>query len=182
MRKKNTSLYLGRFQPFHKGHLDAVHQIFSQFPEDTLLIAIGSAEDSFLPENPLTAGERFEMILRVFSEEGISRDRFLLCPVRNIHNYALWTHHVAQLLPPFSRVFSGSPLVRRLFEESGLPVETYSLQDHTGISATNIREKLKKGESVTEFLPAATLSFLQEKNIAHRILQIDQTGFSSSES
>lgn len=181
MNAKSTSLYLGRFQPFHKGHLDAVHQIFSRFPNDTLLLAIGSAEDSFLPDNPLTAGERFEMILRVFSQEGISRDRFLLCPVRNIHNYALWTHHVAQLLPPFSKVFSGSPLVRQLFQESGLPVETYSLRDHTGISATNIREKLKKGESVTSLLPSSTLSFLQKKNIANRLLQIDQTGFSSSE-
>ena len=53
-------LLIGRFQPFHGGHLEVVRKIRTDRPAASLLIGIGSAEESYTWENPFTAGERIE--------------------------------------------------------------------------------------------------------------------------
>ncbi|RLF01945.1 MAG: nicotinamide-nucleotide adenylyltransferase, partial [Thermoprotei archaeon] len=56
-------LFVGRFQPFHLGHLKALRWILER--EDEVIICIGSAQYSHSLRNPFTVGERVEMIWRV---------------------------------------------------------------------------------------------------------------------
>ena len=58
----NRGLYVGRFQPFHLGHLGAIKEVLKEV--DELAIVIGSAQYSHNPSNPFTAGERLVMIRR----------------------------------------------------------------------------------------------------------------------
>ncbi|MBP7820288.1 MAG: adenylyltransferase/cytidyltransferase family protein, partial [Candidatus Methanofastidiosum sp.] len=51
------ALYIGRFQPFHLGHLHVVKLILNSSKE--IIIAIGSSQVSHTIQNPFTAGERF---------------------------------------------------------------------------------------------------------------------------
>jgi nicotinamide-nucleotide adenylyltransferase len=53
-------LYVGRFQPFHLGHLDAIKYTLKEV--DELVIVIGSAQYSHNANNPFTAGERLVMV------------------------------------------------------------------------------------------------------------------------
>ena len=53
-------LVLGRFQPFHFGHLELIKEMVKEEIEP--LICIGSAQHSHTSENPFTAEERKEMI------------------------------------------------------------------------------------------------------------------------
>ena len=55
-----NGLLIGRFQPFHLGHLDAVNFALSQV--ENLWISIGSSNKSHEQRNPFTADERKEMI------------------------------------------------------------------------------------------------------------------------
>ena len=48
------ALFVGRFQPFHYGHLHAVRTILEEAEE--LVIVVGSAQMSHEPDNPFTAG------------------------------------------------------------------------------------------------------------------------------
>ena len=59
---------VGRFQPFHRGHLKAVD--FALKHVDLLYIAVGSAQRSHEPRNPFTAGERIKMIKMALDEAG----------------------------------------------------------------------------------------------------------------
>ena len=61
-------LYIGRFNPFHKGHLEALKYIFSKDSIESLIIAVGSAQESYTLTNPLTGGERIEIIMNVLSQ------------------------------------------------------------------------------------------------------------------
>jgi|SRR3989339_284559 len=153
-----SSLYIGRFQPFHFGHLSVVKKIIEK--GEFLIIGIGSAEDNFLPENPFTASERWEMITLALDFEGISKEKYTIIPVRNINNYALWVTHISLILPPFEKVYTGSKIVRELFEKDGR-YEIFDVEFNHDISATKIRELMKKNdqqwmklvpESVSEFL------------------------------
>ncbi|MBI5415092.1 nicotinamide-nucleotide adenylyltransferase [Candidatus Peregrinibacteria bacterium] len=171
---KKRALYIGRFQPIHLGHVDAIQQILKH-PDhfDEIIIAIGSAEDSFLLENPLTASERFELILGVLEEMKIPREKVWILPVRNIDNYALWPAHVIHLCPEFNAVFSGSPIVRKLFHDF-TEKKVYEINTkRVCISATEIRKKVKKGEDVSSFLPKSVQEYLQKLDFRKRLQEIE---------
>lgn len=177
MSKSETSLYIGRFQPFHKGHLDAIRQIFSDGKTKCLLIAIGNAQTSHTPENPFTAGERFTMIYESILQAGFSPKQFCIMPIQNIDDYALWPQHVARLVPPFARVYSGSPLVRRLFTEFLSEVEVIPLKMQLDISATMIRERILQKQQINELVPKQTREKLTEIRAGERLIDIHQTNF-----
>lgn len=172
----NNSLLLGRFQPFHKGHLDAVKQIFERFPSDFLFLGLGSMDADFHPQNPFTASERIAMIFATLDEAGISRDRYNIFSIPDIHRNALYPAFVVNLLPPFSRLFSGSPLLRQIFLEQST-LEVHSLESRVEISATLIREKIKKEEDISNLVPSAVSSFLSGINARERLLAIEKTNF-----
>lgn len=53
-------LFVGRFQPFHLGHLMAIKDVLEEV--DELVIVIGSAQCSHDVDDPFTAGERLVMV------------------------------------------------------------------------------------------------------------------------
>ncbi len=59
-------LLIGRFQPFHKGHLYVIGKIAEEV--DEIIIGIGSAQKSHCLDNPFTAGERLMMIKKALLE------------------------------------------------------------------------------------------------------------------
>lgn len=61
-KKHQVGLYIGRFQPFHKGHLSIVRKALEEC--DTLVLAIGSAQASRTKRNPFSFEERKIFIWR----------------------------------------------------------------------------------------------------------------------
>ena len=55
-----TALFIGRFQPFHKAHLQDIKAILKEC--DEVIIAIGSSQHSDTKDNPFSVAERIEMI------------------------------------------------------------------------------------------------------------------------
>jgi len=131
------ALYIGRFQPFHLGHLDAIQQILAK--ESSLIIAIGSSTEHGTIRNPFNSKQREEMIVTALKENKITVPQILLVP--DINNNELWVKHVENLCPQFGNIYSGTPLVQELFKING----THSVKDielNKAISATEIREKM----------------------------------------
>ncbi len=76
-------LYIGRFQPFHKGHLYSLKWCSDKV--DELIIAVGSSDKSFELRNPFTAGERIEIIREnITTEIKEKRDKIILIPVPDV--------------------------------------------------------------------------------------------------
>src|SRR5438309_5197493 len=133
----SRALFIGRFQPFHKGHLAMAKRILAK--HDELIIGIGSAQYSHTGENPFTAAERFEMIHRALDEEGIRR--YHIIPIPDTHVHSVWVGHVLSLVPKFDAVYTNSPLVIRLFKERGIPVVSLPLVDGEGLTGTGVRKR-----------------------------------------
>ena len=57
------ALLIGRFQPFHKGHLAVIKKILGE--ADELIIVVGSSQHRDVVENPFSAEERVEMIRQI---------------------------------------------------------------------------------------------------------------------
>ncbi len=153
-------LFVGRFQPFHLGHLDMVRRIVQAHGE--ILIGIGSAQYSHTRENPFTAGERYEMVKRALEADGI--DDFHIVPIPDTHVHSIWVSHVVSLVPKFDVVYTNSPLVVRLFRERGFEVRELPLFKREAFAGTQIRKRIYEGGEWTSLLP---------KEVAAYILEID---------
>lgn len=158
----------------HLGHLDALDQVFAK--EDYVIIGIGSTEDDYVPGNPFTAGERYQMIEAAILGQKlggkiITRENFDILPARNIHHYSLWVKHIESLFPPFGKIYTGSPIVSRLFKESG-GHEVVSITKSRHISATEIRQKMQSGERWESFVPEPVAALIKTWNAAQRIKDI----------
>jgi nicotinamide-nucleotide adenylyltransferase len=153
-------VFVGRFQPFHKGHLAAIERILKQV--DELVIIVGSAQYSHTLRDPFTAGERIEMIRNALSEEGINLSRIWIIPVPDIHHHTLWVAQILGYSPHFDNVYSNDPLTKRLFKEAGFTVESIPFIQRKVYSATEIRKRLSRQENWTELVPNSVASFIKD--------------------
>ena len=158
---KKRGLLIGRFQPFHLGHLHCVQHILNKIPE--VIIAIGSAQFSYTLHNPFTAGERVTMIRLALDEAKIDPSNYYLIPVRDLRVHDLWVSHLVSQTPRFEVVFSNEPVTSRLFKEAGFRVESLPFYDRETYSSTEIRERVVRGESWEKLVPASVAAYI--KNI-----------------
>lgn len=144
-------LYVGRFQPFHLGHLKAVKAILTEI--DELVVVIGSAQYSHTMANPFTAGERLMMIHIALEEAGLDPRRVWIVPVPDLHLHMLWVSALEGYTPKFDVVYSNEPLTRRLFMEAGYKVKAIKFFDRKVFSSTGIRARMISGDSWRKFVP-----------------------------
>ncbi|MEM2896761.1 MAG: nicotinamide-nucleotide adenylyltransferase [Candidatus Bathyarchaeia archaeon] len=163
-------LYVGRFQPFHIGHLEAVKYILKKVEE--LIIAVGSAQYSHTAENPFTSGERIVMIKEALREEGIELSKHFLIPVPDVNVHSTWVSHLVSFVPSFDVVFTNEPLTSRLFKEARFKVEPIPFFHRELYSATEIRRRILNGEDWEALLPKSVVSFLKEIDGVGRVLEL----------
>ena len=170
-------LLIGRFQPFHLGHLGVAKALRAAAPERELLVAVGSAEVSYTWENPFTAGERCEMILRACREAKL--DGVTVVPVEDIHRHNEWVAYLAGLLPPFEVVYTNNPLTRLLFEKARVRVESPAWVDRPRFEGARLRERLAVGDAIDDAVPASVAAYLREIGAAARLAMLRPAAGSS---
>ena len=166
-------LYVGRFQPFHKGHLKAIEFILNE--ADELVIVIGSAQYSHKINNPFTAGERLVMISSALKESSFDLSRIWIVPVPDVHLHMLWVSALEGYTPHFDVVFSNEPLTCRLFMEAGYKVKKIRFFERRLYTSTLIREKMIKGDDWKDLVPKSVETFLQEIDGINRLRDLNRT-------
>ena len=173
-RLVNRGLYVGRFQPFHLGHLGAIKAILKE--ADELVIVIGSAQYSHNLNNPFTAGERLFMIRVALQEANVNLSKLWIVPVPDVHLHMLWVSAVEGYTPKFKVCYTNEPLTQRLFAESGYPVKDIPFFDRKLYMSTVIREKmLQDNESWRELVPKSVANFIGEIDGINRLKDLART-------
>lgn len=163
------ALTIGRYQPFHKGHLNVIKEIIDVV--DEIVIGIGSAQISHEPDNPFTAGERVAMIRRTLELNGF-RGMSYIIPIEDIKRNSVWTGHLESMTPPFDIVYSNNPLVVRLCKEEGYEVRHPPLFKRDEYSGTEIRRRMVEGERWSHLVPEGTLEVIEEVGGVERLRDI----------
>jgi len=167
---------MGRFQPLHLGHMDAIRQSLKN--RDMLIIAIGSGEQNFRPENPLTAGERIEMVKAALDEEKIPPGKYLIIPIANISNFALWPAYVDFFLPVYETLCTGSDVVKCLYKSYNAirkkPYKIFNIRKNLPITSTQIRKLMLKGKKWEHLVPKSTASLLKKWDIVNRLKSVQE--------
>jgi len=169
----NRGLFVGRFQPFHLGHLGAIKDILKEV--DELVIVIGSAQYSHNLNNPFTAGERLIMVRKALEEAGIHCSRVWVVPVPDAHLHMMWVAAVEGYTPRFDVVYSNEPLTCRLFTEAGYKVKAVHFHERKLYSSTEIRERMLKGESWERLVPKGVAAFIKEIDGVNRLRDLTKS-------
>ncbi|MFX1563459.1 MAG: nicotinamide-nucleotide adenylyltransferase [Promethearchaeota archaeon] len=160
-------LFIGRFQPLHKGHVHALEDAFAE--ERTLFIVIGSAQACFTPTNPFTTAERIQMLRATLNAIKIPCEQYLIIPIPDIHNFRRWVDHVVQFVPPFGTFYTGSESMQHLFSEKKYPVKMVELYKPGILSGTEIRRRIVKGEDWKTLVPPVVEELIQKFDGVKRI-------------
>ena len=167
----SRGLFVGRFQPFHLGHLATIKFALNNVEE--LIIVIGSAQTSHEIRNPFTAGERIQIIRdSLMADSEIDIKRILLIPVSDIYVHSLWTHQVDILVPKYNVVFTNDLLTALLFKERGIKVVEPSLYRRKELSSTEVRSRMAKDEDWKQLVPFQTVKVVEDMHGVERIKAI----------
>lgn len=151
-RDYDFAVFIGRFQPFHSGHLRVVEEGLAR--ADHLVVLIGSAYQPRNPRNPWTHRERESHIRACLSEADSKR---LTClPLMDVpYNDELWVRNVQNSVSGIVTAHHAVPhrsprvaLIGHRKDHTGFYLNLFpqwdslAVDNHREISATPIREGL----------------------------------------
>ena len=158
-------LLIGRFQPFHLGHLDAV--LFGLSRTENLFIGIGSSNKSNESRNPFSAKERREMITSSIEPSMIERIKIFDIP--DVGDHEKWTFEIDKTVPKYDVVFTNDEFTRTLFEKREISVISVILKDREKFSGTNIRNLIAYDRNWRDLVPQGTRNVLDNINAKERL-------------
>ncbi len=159
IKNVRRAVLIGRFQPFHLGHLSAVKEILGGF--DEAIIAIGSSQFSHTFDNPFTAGERIEMIRLALAEDGQDLSRIITVTIPDIGEHPLWVARLKSMCPRFDVVYTNNPFVRLLLEEQNIKTREAQLYAREELNATKIRTLMAEGGDWKKYVPKSVGDYIE---------------------
>ena len=156
---------IGRFQPFHLGHLEAVNFALSKV--DQLYIGIGSSNKSNELRNPFTADERNQMIKSSLDETIMQRVSLYNIP--DVDDHSKWTESIDKIIPKYDIVFSNDDFTHRLYEENTKKIISVTLKSREDLSGTNIRRLIQNDGNWKDLVPNGTKNILLKIDAKNRL-------------
>ena len=160
-----NGLLIGRFQPFHLGHLDALRFALSKV--DKLWIGLGSSNKPLQKNNPFSAEERKEMILSSIDESMKQRIQIYFIP--DLENHIKWIELIDTLVPKFDTVFTNDELTKHLYSKRDVEVLPIPFVKRDILSGTNIRDMIISDQTWEDFVPEGTKIFLSKTSAKQRL-------------
>ncbi len=171
-----TALFLGRFQPVHKGHIQSIKSMLKETEE--LILVVGSALKSFSVRNPFTAGERIEMLRRALLESDIPMSRVTIVAVPDTlppNHHSIYVSQVKTYCPKFEVVYTRNPLVKTLFQQAGYEVREHNEFKREKFWGTTIRQSMIEAGNWEENVPESVADYIEEIDGVDRIRQLSGT-------
>ncbi len=122
VRLPRRAMLFGRFQPFHKGHLEIVKWALYDVGFEELVFLIGMASENYTPRNPFTAGERIEMIRLSLRDAGIPLDRIITATIRTLETSVGSVYYVLSYVPRVEVLLTRNPVISKIFIDAGIKV------------------------------------------------------------
>jgi nicotinamide-nucleotide adenylyltransferase len=151
-----NGLLIGRFQPFHLGHLEALQFALSKV--DKLWIGLGSSNKPTEKNNPFSAEERKKMILSSIDDS--MKNKISIYFIPDLDNHAKWIEKIDTIVPKFDIVFSNDPLTDHLYSKRTINVISIPFLNRDTLSGTNIRNLIINDQEWENFVPEGAKNFL----------------------
>lgn len=155
-------VYIGRFQPFHNGHLDVLHQIIDKMDKtyDRIILIIGSmGSDS--PRNPIDSASRYDMIQNILDNDEVVnkadvRTHIFVESIQDSpYNWTMFGKWLQDSLKSYSfnmenNILCGMEYIKDYANLVGAPF--WQARENVHVHATDIRRAFSENDA--EFLKA----------------------------
>ena len=153
-----NGLLIGRFQPFHLGHLEALQFALSKV--DKLCVGLGSSNKPVEKNNPFTAEQRKEMILSSIDDS--MKEKISIYFIPDLDNHMKWVEKIDTIVPKFDIIFSNDDLTKHLYSKRNIQVLSIPFLNRESLSGTNIRDLIIHDQKWDDFVPDGTRNFLEK--------------------
>ncbi|MDH3342050.1 MAG: nicotinamide-nucleotide adenylyltransferase [Nitrosopumilus sp.] len=160
-----NGLLIGRFQPFHLGHLEALRFALSKV--DKLWVGLGSSNKPPEKNNPFTAEERKEMILSSIDDS--MKNKISIYFIPDLDNHVKWIEKIDTIVPKFDIVFSNDELTKHLYSKRTTQVISIPFLKRDELSGTNIRDLITSDQKWDHLVPEGTRFFLENNHGKDRL-------------
>ena len=160
-----NGLLIGRFQPFHLGHLEALQFALSKV--DKLWVGLGSSNKPMEKNNPFSAEERKKMILSSIDDS--MKNKISIYFIPDLDNHVKWIEKIDTIVPKFDIVFSNDPLTDHLYSKRTIDVISIPFLNGDMLSGTNIRNLIISDQKWENFVPEGTKNFLINSSVKERL-------------
>lgn len=159
------ALFIGRFQPLHKGHLGVITDLLKNHEE--VIIGIGCC-NTCNEKNPFC----FEEVAQMINES--IKGNYKIIKIDDCANDTEWVNKIKEAIGKDYEVYSGNEWVEDLFKKEGVAVKQLD-RTEGGLSATQVRELIKKNDnSWINLVPEGTISVINRIGGADRIKKISK--------
>jgi nicotinamide-nucleotide adenylyltransferase len=156
---KPIGLFIGRFQPFHRGHLLVIQGMVKMCKK--VVIVIGSSQEKKTEKNPFSAAERKEMIQRALQAENIIPVHDVtLVTMPDYEDDAEWVENLLEATGEVGKLWTGDEDVVRCFE--GREIDVQEIKEVPGISGTEVRKLMREGGKWEKLVPLEVKKYVGE--------------------
>jgi len=160
-----TGVFIGRFQPFHKGHLTVIRKM--QRECDRIIIILGTPTNikTINRQNPFTTAERKKMLQIMLKK--YCKIPWEINVIKDYNVHKLWLKNLRKKTPKDAIIYSGNRLVRNLCRNNGL--KTRAVPHVIDIHATRIRKLINEGKLWKKYLPKEINAAINKIDINSRL-------------
>ena len=143
-------LLIGRFQPFHNGHLYLIKK--SLEISEKIVFGIGSA-GIFDKNNPLGYEERKKMLEKVIKKEKIKERVLKIVPLEDFFDDQEWLANVKKQVGEFDLVVGNNDWTNKIMREAEYQVKQFPYYGRSIYEGWRIRKLIKTGKKWQERVP-----------------------------
>lgn len=160
-----NGLLIGRFQPFHLGHLEALQFALSKI--DKLWLGLGSSNKPMEKTNPFSVEERKQMIMSSIDDS--IKNKISIFPIPDLDNHVKWIENIDTIVPDYQIVFSNDPMTEHLYSKRNVNVMTIPFFKRDQLSGTRLRDLIKSDQKWDDLVPKGTKLLLQKFDAKNRL-------------
>ena len=160
-----NGLLIGRFQPFHLGHLAALQ--FAIPKVDKLWLGLGSSNKPIEKNNPFSIEERKKMILSSIDDS--IQNKISIFPIPDLDNHVKWIQNIDTIVPDYEIIFSNDPMTEHLYSKRNVQVFAIPFLKRDQLSGTRLRDLIKSDQKWDDLVPEGTKLILENLDAKNRL-------------
>lgn len=168
---------IGRFQPFHLGHLYLIKKSFDKV--DKLIIGIGSPNKSD-KDNPYSLKQRIVMLKKVINKEKLQNKIIKIIPIKDYPgDDDLWLIKTKKVAGNFDVVIGNNEWVNGIFEKARYSVIRFGFFKRYLLEGVKIRRLMREGGEWQERVPDYLINQISPLRPSHFVFWTswDKSGF-----
>ncbi|MEA2004487.1 MAG: adenylyltransferase/cytidyltransferase family protein [archaeon] len=155
------ALFIGRFQPLHKGHCHTIKEILEQESIGHLYIVISSADKKGTDDNPFHFEARKKMLEKMFSKN-IDDGKISVLGLEDYESDEEWISRLKSIAPDFNIAFTRNDWTRRCLESDCI-VEKQEFYDEKHFNGTYIRSRINEEKDISNLVSEEVLEIIDNK-------------------